>query len=87
MDTIVLRTRPRKSTSGGARIIYEVLGVGTGAENIREAIKELEHYPASNARRALIDVLGLIATHNFRICHAEHEEDKGLESWLFVLQG
>lgn len=87
MDTLMLRTNPRK-TNTGTKISYEVLGVGNGADALKETIRTLENYPAASERRAIVDVLGLIASHNYRICYTERTvESDGLESWTFILQG
>lgn len=87
MDTLMLRTSPRKSNTG-MKISYEVLGISTGADALKETIRGLENYPATSERRAVVDVLGLIAAHNYRICFAERTVDnEGLESWTFILQG
>lgn len=87
MHTIVLRSNPRKGSSG-LSVSIEVIGDSPVKEGVRQSIRELEHHPAKATRRALIDMLNLIEKHNFRIRHAERSEtDDGLESWLFVLQG
>ena len=87
MDTLMLRTKPRKGNTG-TKISYEVLGISHGADALKETIRGLENYPATSERRAIVDVLGLISAHNYRICFSERTEDKdGLESWTFILQG
>ena len=87
MHTIVLRSNPRKGSSGIA-VSIEVIGDSPVKEAVRQSIRELEHHPAKATRRALIDMLGIIEKHNFQIRYTERAEtDDDLESWLFVLQG
>ena len=87
MQTIVLRSIPRKS-SGGATFSIEVLGDSPIKLALQQSIKELKHHPAKAARRSLIDMLGLIEKHNLRIRYTEHGTTQDdMESWLFVLQG
>jgi len=88
MYTIVLRNKPRK-TSSGSTFTIEALGADSPAKAaVQQSTKELPHHPAKAARRSLIDMLSLIEKHNFQIRYTEHyytEDD--LEGWSFVLQG
>ncbi len=87
MHTVMLRSLPRKGSSGNTFTI-EVVGDSPVKEAVRAAIHELEHHPAKAARRSLIDILGIIERFNFQIRFTEHyytEDD--LEAWSFILQG
>ncbi|WP_420640540.1 hypothetical protein [Candidatus Leptofilum sp.] len=87
MQTIMLRSNARKGSSGNTFTI-EVLGESAIKDDMREAIRALEHHPAKASRRTLIDMLGLIEKFNFQIRHTEHTVDEnGLEEWSFILQG
>lgn len=87
MHTIMLRSRPRKGSSGNTFTI-EVLGESPIKDAVRAAIQELEHHPAKASRRSLIDVLGLIEQFNFQIRFTEHSvTEDDLEAWTFILQG
>ena len=86
MHTIILRNNARKGSSGNTFTI-EVLGESAIKEDVREAIKALEHHPAKASRRSLIDMLGLIEKFNFQIRHTERTLDDDLEEWTFILQG
>ncbi|MCA9990491.1 MAG: hypothetical protein H6988_08360 [Pseudomonadales bacterium] len=88
METVILRTNPRKDNTG-LKITYEVIGSGASGEAMRQAIRGLENYPARAERRALVDVLGLIEAGRYQVCHVEHGPDpdaEGVEYWLFLLQ-
>lgn len=87
MHTVVLRSIPRKRSSGDVFTI-EVVGDSPVKDAVKESIRALEHHPAKVSRRSLIDMLHIIEKHNFQIRYTEHyftEDD--LETWLFVLQG
>jgi len=87
MHTIVLRSIPRKSSTGNIFRI-EALGDSPVRDAVKQSIQELQHHPARVSRRSLIDMLSIIEKHNFQIRYTEHyftEDD--LEAWLFVLQG
>ena len=86
MQTVMLRSNARKGSSGNTFTI-EVLGESAIKEDVRAAIKALEHHPAKASRRTLIDMLGLIEKFNFQIRYTERTEDDGLEEWTFILQG
>ncbi len=87
MNTFILQTSARKRSTGNSFTI-NVVGSGPMKDAIRDAISNLEHHPAKAPRRALIDMLAIIDSHNFRICHTEHgTSEDDLEEWLFVLQG
>lgn len=88
MHTVLLQSKPRKNTSGKVSITIEAMGDNDVKDAMKDAINSLEHYPASVARRSLIDMLGLIERFNLQIKYTEHyytEED--LEAWMFILQG
>ena len=87
MHTLILRINARKGSSGNSFTI-EALGSGPAKDAVRQSIQGLEHHPAKSPRRALIDTLALIETHNFQIRHTERTTDENdLEEWMFVLQG
>lgn len=87
MHTLILKINARKGTKGNTFTI-EAVGSGPVKDAMREAIRGLEHHPAKTPRRALIDTLALIESHNFQIRHTEHTTDENdLEEWLFLLQG
>ena len=87
MNTIVLRHRPRKSSSG-ATFTIDLIGDGEIVDLVRDSIRALEHHPAKASRRSLTDMLAIIQKHNFQIKYTEHTTtEDGLEGWLFVLQG
>lgn len=52
MDTLMLRTKPRKSNTG-TRISYEVLGISNGADVLKETIVFTNLLQAGN--RSAID--------------------------------
>jgi hypothetical protein len=88
MHTIVLQSKPRKGTDGKVSISIEALGESPIQESVKEAIRALEHHPASVSRRTLIDMLALIDRFNFKIVYTEHFFTEGdLEAWIFILQG
>ena len=84
MHTIMLRNRVSK-VSSGTNYSIEVIGDSAAKESVQESIRALEHHPARAARRSLIDLMGLIEKHNFRIAHAEHDAEE--DTWTFFLQG
>ena len=86
MHTLILEMKPRKGSSGTTYTI-DIIGNSRIKEAVRASIQALEHHPAQASRRSLIDMLGLIEKHNFRICHTEHYFEEDLEHWLFVVQG
>lgn len=86
MHTLILQMKPRK-VSDGTTYTIDVVGDSPVKDDVRASIQALEHHPAKASRRSLIDMLGLIEKHNFRICHTEHYFDEELEHWLFVVQG
>ena len=86
MHTIMLRSNARKGSSGNTFTI-EVIGDSPVKDDVRAAIKALEHHPAKASRRAIIDMLGLIEKFNFQIRYTERTEDDDLEEWTFILQG
>ena len=88
MHTILLQSKPRKGADGKVSISIEALGESPVQDSVKEAIRALEHHPASVSRRNLIDMLSLIDRFNFKIAYTEHyytEDD--LEAWMFILQG
>jgi hypothetical protein len=88
MHTVLLQSKPRKDASGKLSISMEAMGDNDVKDSMRHAINNLVHYPASNARRSLIDMLNIIEQFNLEIKYTEHfytEDD--LEAWLFILQG
>ena len=87
MHTILLKNNARKGSDNRTKFSIDVLGDSPVKDAVKESIRNLEHHPAAAARRSLIDMLGLIEAHNFRICHAERLESDGAETWQFVLQG
>ena len=88
MQTILLQSRPRKSSDGKVSISIEALGDSPIKDAVKEAIRGLEHHPASVSRRTLIDMMSLIERFNFKIAYTEHYyTDDDLEAWMFILQG
>ena len=85
MDTVVLRSVPRMR-GDELSIRFEVIGDGDGADDLKEAIRALEHYPSKAERRALLDLMAVIQQENFEVRHAERGEEEGTEAWLFILQ-
>lgn len=86
MHTVMLRSNARKGSSGNTFTI-EVIGDSPVKDDVRAAIKALEHHPAKASRRAIIDMLGLIEKFNFQIRYTERTKDNDLEEWTFILQG
>ena len=87
MHTLMLRNRVSK-VSAGTNFTIEVIGDSPAKEAVQASIRALEHHPARAARRSLIDILGIIEKHNFRVVFAEHnKEDDKIETWSFILQG
>ena len=86
METVILQSKPRKS-SRGTTFSISVIGNGDLKDEVRQSIQDLEHHPAKVARRSMLDMLALIDEHRLNIRYTEHYFDEdGLENWLFVLQ-
>lgn len=88
MQTVLLQSKPRKDAKGKVSITIEAMGDNDIKDNIRTAIRDLEHHPARVSRRSLIDMMSLIDRFNLQIKYTEHyftEDD--LEAWIFILQG
>ena len=87
MNTVMLRSKVRKGADKNTFSI-EVLGESSIKDDIKVSIRSLEYHPANVSRRTIIDMLGLIEKHNLKISFAERNEDEdGLETWCFILQG
>jgi hypothetical protein len=88
MQTILLQSKPRKGSDGKVSISIEAVGDSLVQDAIKEAIRGLEHHPASVARRSLIDMMALIERFNLQIRYTEHYyTPDDLEAWMFILQG
>lgn len=85
MQTILLQNKVRESSSGKTWTI-EVIGDSACKETVKQAISELEHYPAKAARRSLIDLLSIIEANGFQIQYTEHDDGESAETWSFLLQ-
>lgn len=87
MYTVLLQSKPRKDANGKVSITLEAMGDNDIQESMKEAIRNLEHHPASVARRSLIDMLALIEKFNMEIRYTEHYfTADDLEAWIFILQ-
>ena len=87
MKTIILQNKTRVSPNGTTWTI-EAIGDGGAKDELKEAIRGLEHHPASAARRSLVDMLALIEGSGLEVKFTEHFVDENKEDcWLFLLQG
>jgi hypothetical protein len=86
MKTLILQCDPRKATAGNTWTL-EVIGPdGPAKDEMKEAIRTLEHHPAKAARRSLIDAFSLIQQFGYEIKFTEHYYEEELEAWSFILQ-